>query len=96
MIFNQQRAPTMQHWLPDNRFLVVMWCSLVCTSCASNYSIEDPDFGSSVRYTIALQTESSRPGFGLDGEQAEAAMRTYKEFEKIDKNEVRTLLMPGN
>jgi len=64
----------------------------LATGCADDYTVEDTRFGEAVRYTVALQTADPHRGArGLDGEKAEAGMRFYKEFEKIDRAQDTTI-----
>lgn len=71
-------------------------CGLVAlimtAGCARDYTLEDGRYGEAVRYTIAVQTADPHRGArGLDGEKAEASMRHYKEFEKIDRTQTTSI-----
>jgi hypothetical protein len=53
---------------------------LLLTGCASDYSVEDPNFGASVRHMIVVQTtDPNRGASGLDGTKAGAALEAYRQ-----------------
>jgi hypothetical protein len=54
---------------------------LILSGCVTEPDItQDPDFGQSVRQTIAIQTADPWAGApGLDGQKASAVLRTYRQ-----------------
>ena len=72
----------------------VIGCSCVAialASCQTPPSKVEENFGSSVRHTIALQTDpEAQTGYGLDGEKAQAVIDIYRtdvaEPETVEKN----------
>lgn len=88
MISKHQETASMSPMAsPTAARIAVLLAVLIIGGCASDwdYSVEDPNFGEAVRYTVALQTADPNTGArGLHGEKAEAVMRGYKEFQKID------------
>ncbi len=61
--------------------LLALIAGLMLAGCATEPDItQDPDFGQSVRHTIALQT--ANPGAsapGMDAEKAATVLRTYRQ-----------------
>jgi len=66
--------------------------TLLLAGCASDYSVEDPNFGASVRQMIVVQTtDPARNARGLDGYKAGAALKSYREGSQDAQQQSQTI-----
>ena len=64
--------------------LASLWMACVSLpwlmGCASDHALNDPNFGSTVRHQIAVQTANpGRSAYGLDGQKMALALSQYRQ-----------------